>query len=209
MAFDGFGDDAFAFYRELEANNEKPWWLANKHRYESHVKAPFEALAEELEPVASTVKLYRPYRDVRFAHDKTPYKTRQGLFAQRAPGIGWFVNLDATGVSLGGGFFGDATFTKAYRAAVEAAAPGTELEGIVAELREAGYETGGEALKTAPRGVDPQHPRIELLRYKWLTARRHVEPADAGPTLLDALFDTVDDLQPLVRWAAKHVAPKR
>jgi uncharacterized protein (TIGR02453 family) len=209
MAFDGFGDDAFAFYRELETNNEKPWWLANKQRYEAHVRAPFESLAEELEPIASTVKLYRPYRDVRFAHDKTPYKTRQGLFAQRAPGIGWFVNLDATGVSLGGGFFGDATFTEAYRAAVEAASPGTELEGIVAELREAGYETGGEALKTAPRGADPQHPRIELLRYKWLTARRHVEPADAGAALLDTVFDTVEDLQPLVRWAAQHVAPKR
>lgn len=209
MAFDGFGDDAFAFYRELETNNEKPWWLANKQRYDTHVKASFEALAEELEPIASTVKIYRPYRDVRFAHDKTPYKTRQGLFAQRAPGIGWFVNLDATGVSLGGGFFGDATFTKAYRAAVEAAAPGTELEGIVADLREAGYEPGGEALKTAPRGVDPQHPRIELLRYKWLTARRQVEPAEAGPALLDTVFDTVEDLQPLVRWAAKHVAPKR
>ena len=210
MAFEGFTPDAFAFYRELEAHNEKPWWLANKDRYETSVKAPFEALAEELEPIASTVKIYRPYRDVRFAHDKTPYKTRQGLFAQRAPGIGWFVNLDATGVSLGGGFFGDATFTKAYRAAVEAAAPGTELEGIVADLRDAGYEPGGEAVKTAPRGVDPQHPRIELLRYKWLTARRHVEPADAGgPALLDTVFDTVEDLQPLVRWAAKHVAPKR
>ncbi len=209
MAFDGFGDDAFAFYRELEANNEKPWWLANKHRYDEAVRAPFEALAEELEPIASTVKIYRPYRDVRFANDKTPYKTRQGLFAQRAPGVGWFVNLDATGVSLGGGFFGDASLTKAYRAAVEAAAPGTELAGIVGELEHAGYEPGGEAVKTAPRGVDPQHPRIALLRYKWLTARRHVEPADAGTSLLDAVFDTVEDLQPLVQWAAKHVAPKR
>ena len=39
MAFDGFGDDAFAFYRELEPNNEKPWWLANKHRYDTFVTA--------------------------------------------------------------------------------------------------------------------------------------------------------------------------
>lgn len=210
MAFDGFSDDAFAFYRELEANNERAWWLANKPRYDEHVRAAFEAIAEELEPVASAVKVYRPYRDVRFSHDKTPYKTRQGLFAQRAPGIGWFLNLDATGVWLGGGFFGDASFTKAYRAAVEAAAPGTELEGIVAAIADAGYELGGEQLKTAPRGTDPQHPRIGLLRYKWLTARRHLAPADAsGPGLLDALFDTVDELQPLVGWAATHIAPKR
>ncbi|GEK78791.1 DUF2461 domain-containing protein [Agrococcus baldri] len=210
MVFDGFTAEAFAFYRELEVHNERPWWLANKPRYDEHVRAPFEALAEELEPVASSVKVYRPYRDVRFSHDKTPYKLRQGMFAQRAPGIGWFVNLDASGVSLGGGFFGDASFTKAYRAAVEAVGPGTELEGIVAALREAGYETGGEALKTAPRGTDPQHPRIELLRYKWLTARRQLSEADAvGPGLLDALFDTVDELQPLVRWAAANVAPKR
>ena len=210
MVFEGFTPEAFAFYRELEVHNERPWWLANKPRYDAAVRAPFEALAEELEPVASTVKIYRPYRDVRFSHDKTPYKTRQGMFAQAAPGIGWFLNLDATGVSLGGGFFGDASFTKAYRAAVEAAAPGTELEGIAAELAAAGYELGGEQLKTAPRGTDPEHPRIALLRYKWVTARWHLSPADAsGPALLDALFDTVDDLQPLVRWAAAHIAPKR
>lgn len=210
MAFDGFTHDAFAFYAELEANNERPWWLANKARYEAVVRAPFEALGEELEPVANSVKIYRPYRDVRFSHDKTPYKTRQGLFAQRAPGIGWFLNLDASGVWLGGGFFGDASFTKAYRAAVEAPAPGTELESILGELVDAGYELGGEQLKTAPRGTDPQHPRIALLRYKWVTARRHLPPADAvGPPLIDVLFDTVDELQPLVGWAAANIAPKR
>ncbi|WP_306231263.1 DUF2461 domain-containing protein [Agrococcus beijingensis] len=210
MVFAGFSPDAFAFYRELEVHNERPWWLDNKHRYESQVKAPFEALAEELEPIASTVKIYRPYRDVRFSHDKTPYKTRQGMFAQRAPGIGWYLNLDATGVSMGGGFFGDASFTKSYRAAVEAAAPGAELEGIVADLEEAGYTLGGEQVKTAPRGVDPQHPRIALLRYRFLTARRELDEADAyGPDLLDALFDTVEHLQPLVGWAVAHVAPKR
>lgn len=210
MVFDGFGPEAFAFYRELEVHNERAWWLENKPRYDAQVRAPFEALAEELEPVASSVKIYRPYRDVRFSHDKTPYKTRQGMFAQRAPGIGWYLNLDGSGVSLGGGFFGDATFTKAYRAAVEAVAPGAELEGIVADLEAAGYELGGEQLKTAPRGVDPGHPRIALLRYKWLTARRQLSEADAsGPALLDALFDTVDDLQPLVRWSSAHIAPKR
>ncbi|WP_072313795.1 DUF2461 domain-containing protein [Agrococcus sp. Marseille-P2731] len=210
MVFTGFAAEAFAFYRELEAHNERAWWLEHKPRYDAHVRAPFEALAEELEPVASTVKVYRPYRDVRFSHDKTPYKTRQGLFAQRAPGIGWFLNLDATGVSLGGGFFGDASFTKAYRAAVEAVGPGTELEGILRALEGAGYEIGGEQLKTAPRGTDPAHPRIALLRYKWVTARRHVDEADAlGPELLDALFDTVDELQPMVAWAAANIAPKR
>lgn len=210
MPFDGFPADAFAFYRELETHNEKPWWEANRPRYEAAVKAPFEALAEELEPVANRVKVYRPYRDVRFSHDKTPYKTRQGMFAQRAEGVGWFLNLDAEGVWLGGGFFGDASLTKAYRAAVEAAAPGTALEGIVGELQEAGYELGGEQLKTAPRGVDRDHPRIELLRYKWLTARRHLAPeAAGGPELLDALFDAVEDLRPLVAWGAEHVAPAR
>ncbi|WP_405218155.1 DUF2461 domain-containing protein [Agrococcus sp. Ld7] len=210
MAFDGFTPDAFAFYRDLEVHNERAWWLEHKSRYDEFVRAPFEALAEELEPVASAVKIYRPYRDVRFSHDKTPYKTRQGMFAQRAPGIGWFLNLDAEGVSIGGGFFGDASFTRAYRAAVEAVGPGTELEGIVADLTAAGYELGGEQLKTAPRGTDPEHPRIALLRYKWMTARRQLSETDAlGPELLDALFDTVDELQPLVGWAARHIAPKR
>lgn len=100
--------------------------------------------------------------------------------------------------------------TKAYRAAVEAVGPGTELEGIVRDLEGAGYAMGGEQLKTAPRGIAADHPRIALLRYRWMTARKHVDEADAtGPALLDALFDTVDELQPLVGWAVSHIASKR
>ena len=49
---------------------------------------------------------------------------------------------------------------------------GTELERILATLAAEGYEIGGEQLKTAPRGYDRDHPRIELLRHKQLFAGR-------------------------------------
>lgn len=78
-------------------------------------------------------KIDRPYR----GHDETPYKNRQGPFAQRAPGIGWFLNLDAIDVSLDAGFFGDVSATKAYRAAVEAPEADIELEGTVGDLASA------------------------------------------------------------------------
>ena len=71
MAFDGFGDDAFAFYRELEANNEKPWWLANKHRYDEAVRAPFEVFSHRKavlsKPTAvDTLRvIYPPFTELR------------------------------------------------------------------------------------------------------------------------------------------------
>jgi hypothetical protein len=42
----GIPADAVAFYAELEANNTKDWWTANKERYEQSVREPFAALTE-------------------------------------------------------------------------------------------------------------------------------------------------------------------
>ena len=68
----------------------------------------------------------------------------------------------------------DAAQLQRYRTAVDREKPGTELVGIVADLRKAGYDTmAHDVLKTAPRGVAKDHPRIDLLRHKGLAMMKN------------------------------------
>jgi uncharacterized protein (DUF2461 family) len=70
--FTGFPEEALVFYEGLCADNTKAYWSDHKHVYERAVKAAMEALLADLEPEFGTAKFFRPYRDVRFAKDKTP-----------------------------------------------------------------------------------------------------------------------------------------
>jgi len=78
VSFEGFPDEGLVFYEGLEADNTKTYWTRGKSSYEAHVRAPLLAMLEELAPEFGTAKVFRPYRDVRFSNDKTPYKTHQG-----------------------------------------------------------------------------------------------------------------------------------
>ena len=86
--FTGFPEAALDFYDDLEMDNTKSFWTAHKHVYESAVRAPMVALMTALEDEFGPAKVFRPYRDVRFAKDKTPYKTAQGAFVGRSKEIG-------------------------------------------------------------------------------------------------------------------------
>src|SRR4051812_5949174 len=74
VTFSGFPDEGLAFYEGLEADNSKAYWVQHRRLYDDGVRSPMQALADELAPEFGTPKLFRPYRDVRFSSDKTPYK---------------------------------------------------------------------------------------------------------------------------------------
>ena len=80
MEFTGFPVAALDFYDDLEVDNTKSFWEKHKHVYEESVKAPMVALCDARRKEFGDAKVFRPYRDVRFAKDKTPYKTHQGAF---------------------------------------------------------------------------------------------------------------------------------
>ena len=86
MTFTGFDPDALAFYAELRQNNTKEWWAAHRARFDERVAAPFEQLAEALADEFGEVKVFRPYRDVRFSADKSPYKLQIGMVTRKQPG---------------------------------------------------------------------------------------------------------------------------
>ena len=89
MAFAGFPVETFDFYEELTTDNTKTFWAENKGRYERYVKTPMLELSEVLGPEFGEAHLYRPYRDLRFSKDKTPYKDHQGMFVESSNGLGW------------------------------------------------------------------------------------------------------------------------
>ncbi|MEU7892584.1 DUF2461 domain-containing protein [Nonomuraea sp. NPDC049152] len=208
MGFTGFPDEAFVFYEGLEADNSKVYFSRHKELYEEAVRAPMLALTEELGAEFGLAQLFRPHRDVRFAKDKSPYKTHQGAFVDVMPGIGLYVQLDASGLYTAGGFYTTAADQVArYRAAVDEDVSGKPLQRIADGLTAAGYVAGGDRLKTRPRGVPEDHPRIELLRHRSLYFGRRFEPEPWVHTeeVADRVRATWRDYAPLVDWLCAHV----
>ncbi len=102
--FQGIPAGAFAFYAELEHNNNREWWLGHKNSYNILVRDPVTALLAELEPRFGPGKIFRPNRDIRFSQDKSPYKTAQGAFASAQEGVGYYLQVSADGLLVGGGY---------------------------------------------------------------------------------------------------------
>lgn len=205
MSFTGFPVAALDFYDDLEMDNTRSFWEANKPVYADSVAEPMKALTAALEPEFGAAKVFRPYRDVRFAKDKTPYKTHQGAFVAAGHSTGWYVEISARGTRAGGGFYeASGPRLAAIREAMAEEKSGRALERILARLEKDGWEIGGAQLKTAPRGVDKDHPRIHLLRRKQIVAGRHYgfEEDAIGPELLDRVRKDWRALRPLVTWLA-------
>ncbi len=201
--FTGIPFAALDFYEDLEADNSKTFWAAHKHIYNTAVRPPMVALTEALAEEFGTAKLFRPYRDVRFSKDKTPYKTHQGAFVGTAPSTGYYLQIDASGLSVAGGFYAASpTQLARLRSTIDDDVRGPELVALVAAARDAGLEIGGNRLKTKPRGYSADHPRIELLRHRSLTANLSFGSPDwlKTPAALDHIRGTWRTLEPLIEW---------
>ncbi len=207
--FRGWPADALAFYDELAADNTKVWWHENKARYDANVRGPMERFAEEIRDEFGPLHIFRPFRDTRFAKDKTPYKTHLGAVTEGEGGASYYLHIGADGLYVGAGYYHMATDQLVrYRAAV-AGDEGVDLPRAVADVERAGLEIGGDALKTAPRGYPRDHERIELLRRKGLIGGRQFAPAKwlATRAALDRITDTWRACAPLLAWLDTNVGP--
>jgi uncharacterized protein (TIGR02453 family) len=213
VKFTGFGEHAIDFYDGLVADNTKAYWEDNRHIYDGDVRAPMEALLTELSTEFGTdfgsAKVFRPYRDVRFAKDKTPYKTHCGGVIEQGRGGGaYYVQIGPDGLRVGGGCFHlEADQIARFRTAVAEEVHGPAFEQMVNKLRRSGWEILGERLKTKPKGYDADHPRIELLKHKSLYAARSWEPGDFlhERECLTRVRKAWRDLRGLNEWARDHV----
>ncbi|MFC6153064.1 DUF2461 domain-containing protein [Nocardioides yefusunii] len=205
MQFTGFPVAALDFYDDLEVEPTKQFWEANKHVYKEAVREPMTALMKALEAQFGAAKIFRPHRDVRFAKNRSPYKTHQGAFVgvPEVGAVGWYFEISPRGTRVGGGFY-DANSARlaAVREAMVDEEYGAELQALLDGYRADGWEVSGEQLKTAPRGYDKQHPRIALLRHKQLyVGRPYGFESDAlDADLVERVRADWEALRPLVTW---------
>lgn len=207
MVFRGWPAEALEFYEGLEADNSKAYWTARKAVYEKQVHAPMAALLTELEPEFGAGKIFRPYRDVRFSTDKSPYKT---AIAASLDG-GGYVQLSAKGLAAGNGMYMmEPAQLDRYRRAVDAETTGEELRAIMDSIARHGIEVGGhESLRSAPRGYAKDHPRIELLRHKGVVAWKEWPVAAwlGTATAKRRIVEFLRQSKPLHDWLTVHIGP--
>jgi uncharacterized protein (TIGR02453 family) len=222
--FRGFGRDAMQFWHELASQMSKEWFAANKQRYEAVWVDPMMALLREIArgvaPAYKPFKLAEPgvlriYRDLRFSADKTPYKTHIAgvirLAGNRLAEAGNAVlylhlGLDEEYVGVGCYQFDASRFVR-WRRAVAGKA-GAELLRIMASLRRKGYEPGPyESYARVPKGVAPDHPRAELLKYKGLICGFPAIPSGLlfQPKLARWLLGHAKATAPIVIWLRRNL----
>ena len=209
MAFAGFSTEAISFYEGLVADNSKVYWQANKATYDAHVKGAMVALLEELDEFGP-FNIFRPYNDVRFAKGRPPYKEAIGAVGEREGGAIFYVQFSAAGLTIGSGYYAMATDQlERFRVAVDDESRGAEIAAISAALAKKYTIVAISELKTAPRGYPKDHPRIELLRRKGLTAFMSWTPQPWMHTkaVVKKVRDGWNGASELNDWLDAHVGP--
>ncbi|MDQ6697920.1 MAG: DUF2461 domain-containing protein [Actinomycetota bacterium] len=209
-SFGGWSEAALGFYRALEADNTRTFWLAHKDIYDREVRAPFVALSDRVAEEFGELKVFRPNRDVRFSKDKSPYKTRCYAVTEGPGGESFYVEISAEGLVAGSGYWMMANDQLArYRTAIDDEESGEALLRIVAALRAKKLSIEGQGLKTAPRGYSRDHPRIELLRLKSLAAMKTFAPTTwlGTPAAAKRITDVWRAATLMNQWLAEHVGP--
>lgn len=224
--FKGFSREAYQFLVDLKSNNERAWFQARKTEYERLLKEPLEllvaALAERFaerdiplraDPAKS---VFRIYRDVRFARDKSPYKTNvaagfpwmEGVSAEttdrHGSGVGGYFHLSPEWTYVGGGMWHpEPAKLAAFRRSVD-----QEPERLGSIVEGPGFAKAfgpliGDRLKRVPSGYPSDHPQAEILKLKDVGFGREVTPREAGSARLPELIaDTFEAGLPLMRFLA-------
>ena len=215
-----FTKATFQFLSDLEANNSKDWFDANRDRYETLWKeAALDFIATvsdrmaALQPSLQAVpklngSLRRINRDVRFSKDKSPYSGRlhmvfwAGDHPNRSPGM--HIVLNPGGVGYGAGQW---AFEPSALATIRRRIAGKEGEALIGAIDLAGKvgcRMGEPDLARLPKGFDADGHRAELLRHKGFVVRTHDKDAPKsrmiGKGATDWALEVTEACLPFLRW---------
>lgn len=212
-----------AFLRELEKNNNRPWFNEHKDRYQQE-HAYMVEFAENLianmsqhdllEPMTGKRSLFRIYRDTRFSKDKTPYKNHFSGTLKRATKLrrgGYYYHIQPGGSFLGGGFWGPNS-ADLQRIREELDADAQPLRRIIADpvFQETFGELKGDTVKTAPKGYSKDHPDIDLIRHKqFIVTRPFSDKEVMSPDFLDQLVTTFCNMRPFFDYMSEVLTTDR
>ncbi|MEZ4954012.1 MAG: DUF2461 domain-containing protein [Saprospiraceae bacterium] len=173
--------DTIDFLKSISVNNNKDWFQKNKPKYDAaldNIKAFVSAVEKDLNvnDVIEKSKTFRIYRDVRFSKDKAPYKEYFGSSFMRASAArrgGYYLHIEPGNSFVGGGFWAPNP-ADLKRIRDEFAMDDKPIRKIIADKTFKKYfgSLHGEAVKTAPKGFDKDHPAIDLIRMKQYTVTR-------------------------------------
>lgn len=226
--FRGFPDARGDFFLSLALHNDRDWFQAHRAEYQEGWAAPMAALLEEVRAglrgaygkrALGAPKVFRLNRDVRFSKDKSPYKTHVagwipldvgGTPSPGATPAAFYLQVGVKERFTGAGsWIFDADALKRFRTALLDPKRGALLARRLAALTADGFQvSAGATLARAPAGVDPAHPRAELLRLKGLVVDPGEVPARlvTRPALVPWLVERTRAAAPVVSWLADHVA---
>lgn len=208
QAFKGWPAAGLDFLRELEADNDRDWFKANRPRYEELLRAPAAALGEDLSGLGRP-HLFRPFNDARF-HGGPPIKEHVGLAIGMEGAGGYYVEISLDGLLIAAGLYNpQSDQVERLRAAVADARRATGLRRGIERAAAAGLELGEPDLKRVPRGFAPDHPRADLLRHRRIVVHRRVPVAKWMSTRAAGkrIADTLAGATPLVEWLRVNVGP--
>lgn len=209
-AFQGFPPEAIEFLRELEDNNDRDWFKANRARYDECLVAPATALGEDLADLGRP-RLFRPWNDTRF-RPGPPIKEHVGLAIGHEGAGGFYVEISLDGLLVAAGLHNPAPDqVDRLRRAVDGGRTAAPLTRAIARAQAAGMELNAPDLVRAPRGYPADHPRVELLRRRRLTVARRYEigPWLHKPKAGVRIREELQAAAPLVRWLREHVGVTR
>jgi uncharacterized protein (TIGR02453 family) len=228
--FTGFRPEAIQFLADLAQNNDRSWFQPRKDDYEELLKRPLEALCVALDERfrARSIPLradprrspFRIYRDVRFAKDKSPYKTNlgasfpwdgsgpersKGVEGAGPGGIAGYFHLEPGEIFAGGGMWHpERSRLVAFRKRIVEDPDSVRAAFGEPDFVESFGEIGGDRLQRVPPGYPADHPSADLLRLKDVVFSRRLSDADAAsPGLPDLLADLYAAATPALRFLAR------
>jgi uncharacterized protein (TIGR02453 family) len=214
--------EVFQFLEALKENNTREWFAANKPHYEKAHKQVevfvqkvidgVVAFDKDIQPVAASKCIFRIYRDVRFATDKSPYKTNFGASiakgGRKMGTAGYYLHLEPGGSFIGGGIYmPDAATLKSIRSEIYFKSPefkkilnGKEFKSIYGELGDF------DKLKKPPRDFPADFADIELLKYRSYICSRGVTQKEALSTnYADVVLKSFKTMKPFVDFLNRGI----
>lgn len=215
-----FNDASFKFLRGLARHNSREWFAAHKADYETHVRAPFQHLLTDLQPILAGVSehyraepkpvggsLFRIQRDTRFANDKTPYKPWQGarLFHARGRQVeapSFYLHLQPGNCFVGAGLWHPESTTQRTVRQFIFDNPGSWKAAAHAPAFRRRFDLGDdETLVRPPRGFPAEFEFIEDLKLKNFVAMRAIDDdVMVGSRLRQTLAADLAGLAPFVDY---------
>lgn len=214
----------FEFLRDLAANNDREWFKASKERYERQVKQPALRFVVDFGPHLLQISpsfrcdprphggsLHRPYRDIRFSKDKSPYKVWTGINFPHTAGKdvhtpGFYLHLQPRASFVGVGLWRPANPTLRLIRDAVASRPESWRRAVEQGDFPDRFVLSDEALKRVPRGYDPDHPLVDVLKLKSFTAVAPLAGKQVtAPDFLEQFAALCRTGSPLVRFLCEAI----